>query len=123
MGVRFGHVDVPLLVFDGNCGFCRRSVRVMTERIRRHPVAVPWQSLDLHAHGLTEEQCSTAVQYVDKKSRTHSGADAVAHLMIDAGLPWSVPGNLMRIPGIIHLFRAAYMWVANNRSRFRGDPA
>ena len=116
-------MDVPLLVFDGNCGFCRRSVRVMTERIRRHPTAVPWQSLDLGAYGLTEEQCSTAVQYVDKKSRTHSGADAVAHLLIDAGLPWSVPGHLMRTPGIIHLCRAAYKWVANNRSRFRGDPA
>ena len=116
-------MDAPLLIFDGNCGFCRRSVRVMTERIRRHPAAAPWQSLDLRSFGLTEEQCSTAVQYVDKRSRVHSGADAVAHVFIDAGLPWSVAGRLMCIPGIIHVCRAAYRWVADNRSRFRGDPA
>lgn len=116
-------MDVPVLVFDGNCGFCRRSVRVMSERIRRHPVARPWQSLDLRAYGLTEEQCSTAVQYVDRKSRTHSGADAVAHVLIDAGLPWSLPGRVMCAPGIILACRAAYRWVADNRSRFRGDPA
>lgn len=116
-------MDVPVLIFDGQCGFCRRSVRVMTERIRRHPVSVPWQSLDLRLFGLTEEQCSTAVQYVDKRARVHAGADAVAHVLTDAGLPWSVPGRVMRVPGVIHLCRAAYRWVAANRSRFRGDPA
>ena len=116
-------MDVPLLVFDGECGFCRRSVRVMSERIRRHPVALPWQSLDLHIFGLTEEQCSTAVQYVDGKKRVHGGADAVAHVLVDAGLPWSVPGRVMLVPGIVNICRAAYRWVAANRTRFRGDPA
>lgn len=116
-------MDTSLLIFDGNCGFCRRSVRVMAERIHRHPVAAPWQSLDLSTYGLTEEECSKAVQYVDKRSRVHAGADAVAHVFIDAGLPWSVAGRLMCIPGIIHVCRAAYRWVADNRSRFRGDPA
>lgn len=116
-------MDVPVLIFDGECGFCRRSVRVMTERIRNHPVALPWQSLDLRAHGLTEEECSAAVHYVDKRARVHAGADAVARVLIEAGFPWSVAGRTMCIPGVIHVCRAAYRWVANNRSRFRGDPA
>jgi len=43
----------------------------------------------------------------------------------DAGLgllPWSPLGRLMLLPGIIHVARAAYRWVAANRRRFRGDP-
>ena len=110
------------LFFDGECGFCRRSVRIMLERISHCPVAVPYQSADLNRFGLTPEQCSAAVQYADARGRTFGGADAVAHVLVDAGLPWSPLGRLMLLPGIIHVSRAAYRWVAANRRRFRGDP-
>lgn len=110
------------MFYDGECGFCRRSVRVMRERVRRCPPAVPYQSADLAAHGLTAGQCAAAVQYVDSRGRVRGGADAVARVLVDAGLPWSPVGRLMLVPGVIHLARAAYRWVASNRSRFRGDP-
>ena len=110
------------LFYDGECGFCRRSVRIMRERISRCPVAVPYQSADLTSVGLTAEQCAGAVQYADARGRTFGGADAVARVLVDAGWPWSPLGHLMLLPGIIHVARAAYRWVAANRRRFRGDP-
>lgn len=112
-----------VLLFDGECGFCRRSVRIMREHITCCPNAVPYQSIDVRAFGLTPEQCAAAVQYVDDAGRTRGGADAVARVLVDAGLPWSPLGRLMSLPGAIHLARAAYRWVATHRSRFRGDPA
>lgn len=95
----------------------------MRTRIRNHPETVAYQSADLAAFGLTAEQCATEVQYADARGRTFGGADAVARVLIDAGLPWSLAGRVMLVPGIIHVARAAYRWVAANRRRFRGDPA
>lgn len=67
-----------ILVFDGDCGFCRRWVRHMNQWFRRHPDSVVWQSADLATLGLTPEQCTTAVQFVDAHARVSGGADAVA---------------------------------------------
>ncbi|MEY4366035.1 MAG: hypothetical protein RLZZ305_1379 [Actinomycetota bacterium] len=95
----------------------------MRARIRNHPEVVAYQQTDLAMFGLTREQCARAVQYADARGRTFAGADAVARVFVDAGLPWSPLGRLMLLPGIIHVMRAAYRWVAANRRRFRGDPA
>lgn len=113
----------PVLIFDGECGFCRRSVRILRARVRRVPHIVAWQSIDLAAHGTTEEACREAVQHVGSDGRVRGGADAVARLLVEAGLPWVIVGRVMSLPGIIHAARAAYRWVARNRHRFRGDPA
>ena len=51
------------------------------------------------------------------------GADGIARLLVEAGWPWLVLGRLMSVPGVIHISRAAYRWVARNRHRFRGDSA
>lgn len=110
------------LVFDGECGFCRRWVRRMTAWFTRHPQPVAWQVAELTKLGLTAEQCMAAVQFVDKDGRVSSGAAAVARVLIYAGLPYSLAGRMMLLPGIRSVAEAAYRWVANNRHRFTGDP-
>ena len=60
---------LPLLVTDGDCGFCTRSIEWGRKRIRRLPVAVPYQRADLAALGLDEAACRTAVQFVDGDGR------------------------------------------------------
>ena len=110
-----------LLVFDGECGFCRRWVRHMNEWFRVHPEPVAWQTTDLVTLGLTETQCRAAVQFVSHDLKVSSGADAAARVLVTAGFPWSVAGRVMLLPGIRSLCGAAYRWVADNRHRFRGD--
>jgi predicted DCC family thiol-disulfide oxidoreductase YuxK len=112
-----------VLIFDGECGFCRRSVRILRARVRRVPRIVAWQSIDPAQYGTTEEACRTAVQHVGTDGRVRGGADGIARLLVEAGWPWLVPGRVMSVPGVIHISRAAYRWVARNRHRFRGDPA
>ena len=111
-----------LLVFDGECGFCRRWVRHMNEWFRRRPEAVAWQTTDLTSLGLTETQCRDAVQFVSRGMKVSAGADAAARVLIVAGFPWALAGRIMLLPGVRSVARAVYRWVARNRHRFRGDP-
>ena len=111
-----------LLIFDGECGFCRRCVRYMTSWFTKYPTPVAWQQADLGRLGLTPEQCNTAVQFVSADLRVSSGSDAAARVLIVAGLPFNIAGRVLLLPGVRNIAQAGYRWVANNRRRFKGDP-
>mgnify|MGYP006285680589 FL=1 len=95
----------------------------MTTWFKRHPQPIAWQSADLVSLGLTSDECKTAVQFVASGGRISSGAAAAARVLIVAGFPFSIAGRFMLLPGIRSIASAAYRWVANNRHRFKGDPA
>ena len=111
---------LPLVVFDGDCGFCTRSIEWGRRRIRRMPTAVPYQRADLATLGLDEEACRTAVQFVAADGRVTAGERAVASLLLSAGLPWSPLGWLLALPGIRAVAGVVYRWVARNRHRLPG---
>ena len=111
-----------LLIFDGECGFCRRWVRHMTSWFAKHPTTIAWQQANLGELGLTSEQCNAAVQFVGADLRISSGSDAAARVLIVAGMPFSIAGFIMLAPGVRGIAQWAYGWVANNRHRFKGDP-
>lgn len=117
-------VEVPVLVYDGDCGFCTASVRVAQRWIRKMPAVAPYQTLaasgDLTRLGLTTDRCSQAVQYVARDRAVYSAHDAVAALLLGAGVGWWVLGALLRAPGIHALAGVAYRWVARNRHRLPG---
>ena len=110
-----------LLIFDGECGFCRRWVNNMTSWFTKHPTPIAWQNANLPELGLTPEQCSAAVQFVDANLKVSSGSDAAARVLIVAGFPYNVAGRIILVPGIRSMAQATYRWVANNRHRFKGD--
>lgn len=117
------HIEpTGLLIFDGECGFCRRWIRYMRSWFRTLPEAVAWQESDLVSLGLTEEQCRAAVQFVDAGGRVWSGSDAAAQVLKVAGFPFSLLGRVMLLPLVRVIPRRMYKWVARNRHRFHGDP-
>lgn len=111
-----------MVVFDGECGFCRRWIRRMNSWFRKHPDSVAWQQADLAGLGLTANECRVAVQFVGQDMRTWSGSDAVARILIVTGFPYSIAGRCMLVPGFRAVAQACYRWVADNRHRFKGDP-
>ena len=113
---------VPLLIFDGDCAFCTRSVQFIERRIRRHPRIQSWQRSDLVALGLTQEQCETAVQFVDR-GVISSAHVAIAHVLIYGKRGWAVLGYLILLPGIKQVAGVVYRWVAKNRDRMPGGTA
>lgn len=68
-------VNLPVLVFDGDCAFCTRSAEVAERWVRSGDgyAVAPWQHLDLAALGLTAAQCDAALTFVDAQGAVTSG--------------------------------------------------
>jgi predicted DCC family thiol-disulfide oxidoreductase YuxK len=116
----------PVLVFDGDCGFCTTSARFLVRWVLRGrhacpaPRVEPWQRLDLADLGLTADQCTAAVQWVDGGGRVASGHAAIA-AVLRAGHPvWRPVGALLVAPGFSWLFACLYSWISEHRSALPG---
>ncbi len=109
----------PVLLYDGDCGFCTSSVRFAERRIGLRARPVPWQSADLAALGTTRERADHEVLWVEG-GRVYGGAQAVARLLIAAGAPWSLPGFLLRLPPLRWAAHWVYRLVSANRHRLPG---
>lgn len=113
-------LELPLLIYDGDCAFCSSSVRFIERRLRRHPRCQPWQWLDLETYGVSRDDCERAVQFVDADGRVHSAERAIARTFVHAGAGWAILGNALLIPGVRHLAGVVYRWVSANRHRMPG---
>ncbi|MEU4696203.1 thiol-disulfide oxidoreductase DCC family protein [Nonomuraea dietziae] len=110
----------PVLVFDGDCGFCTTCVLFVERYLRPDATIIAWQFADLGELGVTRERAEYELLWVDQRGRAFGGAQAVAKLLIHAGLPWSAPGLLLRVPPVRWLAHWLYRAVADNRGRLPG---
>lgn len=112
----------PLLVFDGDCGFCTTAAGFGSRRLGLDHVE-PWQLLDLAAVGLTEEQCRRAVQWVAQDGTIASAELAVIAALRHAGGMWRALGRALAVPGVRHVAGVLYRFVARHRNRMPGGTA
>ena len=110
---------LPTLIYDGDCGFCTRSVR-WVERLPVRVRVVPWQEADLAALRTTEDRARHEVVWVPPCGRVRGGAAAVAALLEHCRRPWPVLGRAMDAPLLRSAAEFAYRRVANNRHRLPG---
>ena len=110
------------LVFDGTCGFCMRSVRLLKTLDRdRRVTAVPLQKSGVPASvGLTVEECEATAWAIAPDGGRYQGAEAV-NAVVAAALGVRVPLLLYSLPGMKQLQDFTYYLVASNRSRLPGD--
>jgi predicted DCC family thiol-disulfide oxidoreductase YuxK len=109
----------PLLIFDGDCGFCTTSARAAQRWLKLEHVE-PWQFLDLDAIGVTEAACTAAVQWVAVDGTVSAGEKAASAALRHAGGVWGVLGRLMELPGIRHLAGVVYRLIARYRYKMPG---
>jgi len=113
----------PVLVFDGDCGFCTTTARLLqrlVERGGRDFAVAPWQELDLDALGLTTRSCRTAAQWVGRDGTVRAGHLSIA-AALRAGRPvWRPVGVVLTLPGISALAARVYQWVADHRYALPG---
>jgi len=109
----------PVLVYDGDCGFCTTSVRFIERRVPTKARVSAYQFTDLDALGTTAARASSEVLWV-QEGRVYGGAQAVARLLIDAGGPWRPLGLLLRVPPFRWIAAGAYHLVTVNRHRLPG---
>ena len=113
---------LPVLVFDGDCGFCTTSARFLARWVvRAGSVSVaPWQQVDLAGLGLTQEQCQAAVQWVGRDGEVASGHAAIASALRAGHLVWRPLGALLVAPGFSRLAAILYSWIAAHRYALPG---
>lgn len=119
MNVHVSRRERPVLVYDGDCAFCTRCVRVL-ERIGPDAEIVAWQFTDLAELGITAQQATDAVQWVQIDGTVRSGHEAIAAMLTNAGRIWTIIGHMILLPGISWMAAKVYRLVARNRYRLPG---
>src|SRR6266540_2292849 len=106
----------PTLVYDGDCGLCRRSVDLLRRWDREQRIAlVPFQDqARVAAFGIPLPALAAAMHLVlpPPDGRVFAGADAVPELL-RPGKRWVAWG--FGIPGVRPVARRLYAWIARRR--------
>ena len=110
-------MERPVVVYDGECPFCRSQVA----RIQRRDRHALFEYTARQSPGLTERfpklaegDFNTGMRFVMPDGVVHVGADAV--YQIARRLPvWRLGAWLYRLPLMHGLLRWAYGWVAAHR--------
>ncbi|MFF0560876.1 thiol-disulfide oxidoreductase DCC family protein [Streptomyces sp. NPDC020472] len=110
----------PVLVYDGDCGFCTTSANFAERRVRPRCDIVPWQFADLDALGVTRERAEYEVLWVTPTGSVNGGARAVAKALLSAGGIWAPLGAVLLLPGVRWAARHAYRLVAAHRHQLPG---
>jgi predicted DCC family thiol-disulfide oxidoreductase YuxK len=117
-----GSFPKPVLIFDGDCAFCTRSVNVF-KRLPIDAEVTAYQFTNLELYGTTEERATHEVLWVDPTGRIYGGAQAIARLLVSAGGVYAAAGWALRTPPIRWIAAAGYRLIANNRQRMPGGTA
>jgi predicted DCC family thiol-disulfide oxidoreductase YuxK len=118
-------VRLPVLVFDGECGFCTTCARFLARWVLggRFTLVAPWQQLDLAGLGLTVDRCREAVQWVGPDGEVASGHAAIAAALAAGHRRWHPVGGLLVAPGFSWVAERIYSWIAGHRSGLPGGTA
>lgn len=110
----------PVLLFDGDCAFCTTCAQLVEKRIRPDADIVAWQFADLADLGVTTEQATDAVQWVQIDGTVRSGHKAIAAMLAISGPVSRLAARLLVLPGISWAAAKVYDLVATNRHRLPG---
>ena len=101
--------DLPVVIYDGNCGFCFDCVQWVKRQTE--VVAVANQAINPADYGVTREQCEKSVVVING-GQIYFGAAAVAVLLSACG-HW-LGAWLLRISGGVG--EVGYRYVASHRN-------
>jgi predicted DCC family thiol-disulfide oxidoreductase YuxK len=114
----------PVVLFDGNCGFCTAAARWGERRWPGVVEVMAWQHADLELLGLDAERCATELQFVEADGAHAGGARAIGRWLRTAGGIWKPLGWLCLIPPTSWIAACLYKLVVANRRHLPGiEPA
>jgi len=107
--------DRTTLIYDGECGLCRRAVdRVRAWDRNGRFVYLAFQDPAVGRFGIALPALAAAMHLVLPDGRVFAGADAVPHILR------RLPGKrwlawMFAVPGVMPLARRGYRWIAERR--------
>jgi len=107
-------LDRPCLVWDGDCGFCRRSVEHLRLLVGDRVDFEPYQTAHARFPSIEVGAFRAAVHLVEPDGRVSRGAEAVVRALAHGGrrFPLAAYG---RLPGVALLSEWGYRLVAAHR--------
>jgi lipase maturation factor 1 len=108
----------PLLLFDGDCGFCRFWVARWQAMTRGRVDFAPAQQEASRFPQVTEEAWKRSVQLVTPEGAVYGGAEAVFRMLACAPEHRWMLAVYRHLPGARPVSEAAYRLVADNRGFF-----
>ena len=110
----------PVLIFDGDCGFCTTTANWIEKNSRIAVEIQPYQWAKLADFGLTEKEAADKVQLV-VDGKIFAGHHCMAKLLlIQPNLLLRFVGAVMVMPGVDPISAKVYAWVAANRQELPG---
>lgn len=107
-----------LLVFDGDCAFCRLWIDRWKALTGDRVVYAPLQEIAREHPDVSLDRFRRAVHLIDEDGKTYAGAEAVFRLLAKAqgrgGWLWAY----RRVPGLAPVTEAAYRFIARRRGFF-----
>ncbi len=113
----------PIVFFDGECGFCARSVRWLLDHDPRGVLTfAPLQGDTARALGVSlPADRSTWFLILADENGMHSRSGAVFRAVSRLGGAWTLAGLLLLFPAPIR--DGVYDWVARHRDTLGGEAA
>lgn len=107
--------DRPIIVWDGVCGFCRRSVLYLEDRVGDRIHYVPYQYAHRYFDDIDAGDFEESVHLVEPDGLDYSGAEAVFR-----ALEYAPDGGTWRklydnVPGVAPVSERGYRFVADHR--------
>ncbi|MFI9243918.1 thiol-disulfide oxidoreductase DCC family protein [Streptomyces sp. NPDC053086] len=111
----------PVLVYDGDCGFCTASVALAQRWIRPRCDSTARQTADLEALGVSRQRAAYEALWVTPDGTVYGGAQAVAKLLASARGGWAVAGAVLQLAPMRWAAHGLYRVIARNRHRLPGS--
>jgi predicted DCC family thiol-disulfide oxidoreductase YuxK len=116
--------DLPLLVFDGDCGFCTWVAGWVSARWPEGAGrTAPWQRVgeeSLAALGLTVDEVKSAAWWIDGGGRRFRGHRAIGKALVACGGLHRVLGGVILVPPTSWIAAGVYRLVVRYRYRLPG---
>lgn len=105
----------PVLIYDGDCGFCKQCIEWGLRNLTAFPAYLPSADPDARQLGLSQAELESQVWLVTSK-KTYGGANAVSFLLrLQPNFFWRSCAWVILIA--LPISNLVYRWFAKNRSR------
>lgn len=110
--------EKPLMVYDGDCNFCRRWITRWQVITGDRVDYAPFQEVACQFSEVPKEVFEEAVQFVEPNGDVHGGAEAVFHSLTYAPSKRWTLWTYERVPGVAPITEWLYRFVARHRMVF-----
>src|SRR5688572_27388196 len=105
-------IERPLLLYDGDCGFCKRWVDRWRVQAGAEVDFAPYQEMAARFPDLPAAKAPESVHFLEPGGRVSRGAEAIYRMLAFApGKAWLLWAYL-KVPGAAFAAEAAYRFVA-----------